>query len=183
MTATTAYNQTKFTELLLHVAERSSGDPRFGKTKLNKILFYIDFLAYKTKGNSVTGATYQRRPMGPVPMQIVQAKAALIAEGAATNETRDFMGYKQERLIAAREADLSVFSEAELQVIDSVIVGLWDHTGSSVSDISHGEPGWRLADEKDTIPYESVFIGDRELTGADIARGQQIWAELQLAPA
>jgi len=38
-------NDRKFQELLLYVAARCEGAPTFGATKLNKILFFADFLA------------------------------------------------------------------------------------------------------------------------------------------
>ena len=34
----------KFRELILYIAQESEGDPNFGATKLNKILFFCDFL-------------------------------------------------------------------------------------------------------------------------------------------
>ena len=36
-------------------------------TKLHKLLFYIDFLSFKTRGASVTGLRYVHWPHGPVP--------------------------------------------------------------------------------------------------------------------
>ena len=39
------------------------------------------------------------------------------------------------------------------------------------------------ADEREEIPYQSVFIGTREMTGADIKRGQELWAELNAVSA
>jgi len=56
MAAVTKYDDSKFKELLLYVAEQSVGDPHFGKTKLNKILYYIDFQAHGVLGEPVTGA-------------------------------------------------------------------------------------------------------------------------------
>ncbi|WP_299052149.1 Panacea domain-containing protein [uncultured Nocardioides sp.] len=183
MTAAITYNDNKFKELLLHIAERSVDDERFGKTKLNKILFYIDFLAYKNFGEPLTGATYQRRPKGPVPKEIAAARSALFASGEAMPVTRNYMGYPQERLFAKRPADTSLFDEQEMQVIDAVIEALWDKNATSSSNLSHMEPGWRLASEREDIPYASVFIGVREMTADDITRGQELWRELQPAVA
>ena len=51
-------NPKKFEELVLFVAELSQADENFGATKLNKILFFIDFLSYKRSGVGMTGAKY-----------------------------------------------------------------------------------------------------------------------------
>lgn len=36
-------------------------------TKMNKLLFYMDFLSYRKTGKSLTGLTYRALPYGPVP--------------------------------------------------------------------------------------------------------------------
>lgn len=169
------YDANKMEQLLLYVAEESVGDPKFGKTKLNKILFYVDFFAYGILGRPVTGAEYQRRSYGPVPRQIVGARNALLARGDAVVEFADWFGLPQERLAARRNADRSVFSREEKSLIDSVIKALGDHNGSQASDISHREPGWRIADDRETIPYQAVFLSSRELTADDIRRGQEVY--------
>lgn len=40
----------KMKELILYLASRSEEDPRFSATKLNKLLFYCDFTAYRRLG-------------------------------------------------------------------------------------------------------------------------------------
>lgn len=177
------YDANKMEQLLLYVAEESSGDPKFGKTKLNKILFYIDFLAYGILGRPVTGAEYQRRPYGPVPRQIVSARNAILARRDAVIESTDWFGLPQERLVAKGKADLSAFSQAEKSLIDSVIKALWDKNGTQASDLSHREPGWRIADDRETIPYQAVFLSPRELTADDIRRGQEIYKILTVEAA
>ena len=36
-------------------------------TKMNKLLFYVDFIHYKNHGYGITGITYKALPFGPVP--------------------------------------------------------------------------------------------------------------------
>lgn len=178
MTATT-YNDTKFKELLLYVAEQSVSDPTFGKTKLNKILYYADFLTFGQFGEPITGATYQRRPKGPVPREITKARDDLIREGHATVEVRLFHGYPQQRLVAVRGANASVFSQLERQMVDDVMSWLDGVNGSQVSELSHKDLGWELAEDLEVIPYETVFLSHVEkLTAEDIASAQRLEQEL-----
>src|SRR5207302_260927 len=72
----------KLRELILHIAKESMGDTRFGKTKLNKLLFYADFLAYQKTGQSITGEEYVKQPFGPVPARAEQCLRALESGGA-----------------------------------------------------------------------------------------------------
>lgn len=174
-----SYQPQKMEELLLYVADASKDDPSFGKTKLNKILYFIDFYAYGQLGSPVTGATYQHRPFGPVPQEIVSARAALIWNGAAEVVGQDRFGYAQHRLVPSRKSDISVFSSAEVSLIDDVLAALRDKSGVEVSEMSHQEIGWRITSDAEVIPYESVFISNRPLTADDIRRGQEIYKIIQ----
>ena len=44
--------RTKLKELILHIAKECCDDPTFGATKLNKILWWADFLFYRATGPS-----------------------------------------------------------------------------------------------------------------------------------
>jgi hypothetical protein len=57
----------KLQELILYIARRSEDVRHFGANKLNKLLFYTEFLAYSKTGRSITGATYERLEHGPAP--------------------------------------------------------------------------------------------------------------------
>ncbi|MFD1516369.1 Panacea domain-containing protein [Pseudonocardia yunnanensis] len=180
--ATISYDSRKFEELLLYIAEESVGDPKFGKTKLNKILYYVDFSAYGSFGKSVTGAEYQRRPYGPVPRQITAARNALLAREDAAVEVVERFGYPQERLVAKRPPNLSLFSNEEKQLVDDVIKALWDRNGSEASELSHRELGWKFATDGALIPYSTVFLSCRPMNSDDIQRGHEIAGILERDP-
>ena len=63
----------KLQELILYIARRSEDDRHFGANKLNKLLFYSDFLAYAKTGRSFTGAPYERLEHGPAPRGLAAA--------------------------------------------------------------------------------------------------------------
>src|SRR5690348_13615566 len=58
---------TKLRELILYVCLRSEGDQWFGKTKLNKLLYFIDTEAFKQTGKTISGQAYIKKQFGPVP--------------------------------------------------------------------------------------------------------------------
>lgn len=39
------------------------------QTKMNKVLFYIDFLSYRERGMAISGLAYQAIEFGPVPQR------------------------------------------------------------------------------------------------------------------
>lgn len=172
------YDAAKLRELALYIADRSVDDPNFGATKLNKLLFFSDFLAYGQYGAPITGATYRRLQFGPVPAQLGVVQRELLATGTAVVQERDHLGWKQRRLIPLRKPDLSAFTGREIAHVEGIITALWDHSGKAVSDLSHREVlAWKIADTGTVIPYETVFLSVEPPTSADIKRGQELAQE------
>ena len=61
----------RFKELVLYVCEKCVADPRFGATKLNKILYFADFLAYAESGEPITGMEYRENLNGPARRRLL----------------------------------------------------------------------------------------------------------------
>jgi Antitoxin SocA-like, Panacea domain len=169
------FSKEKFKELVLYIAHKSVDDASFGATKLNKILFWSDFLAFGSFGKAITGATYQRLPQGPAPRQLLPIQTELIAEDAVTLDRRPRFNYVQKRLLPLREADLALFQPQEISLVDEVIDVLRDKTATDVSAISHAlSVGWQIADEFADIPYSSVFLSPDAPSESDFARGREL---------
>ena len=74
-------NQDKFRELVLYLSEKSRDDRKFGATKLNKLLYFCDFLSYVELGHPVTGAGYFRLGKGPAPKCLRPARREMEQDG------------------------------------------------------------------------------------------------------
>lgn len=172
------FNGRKFRELLLYVAQRSQADPRFGATKLNKVLYYADFAAFRILGSPITGAKYRRLQEGPVPRQLVDQRDRLVAEEKAHIEKKEYYSGFQQRLVSDEEPDLGVFSQAELSIIDEVIDDLWHLDARGVSDRSHREAGWLAAKEREDIPYHTAWVSSAPITPEEQEFGHNLAAEL-----
>jgi len=169
----------KFRELLLYIAARSQGDPRFGATKLNKILFYADFWAYKKLGESITGQRYQRLNQGPAPKGLLPATRKMEDAGDCAWAKRDHFGLPQKRLVALREPDLSMFSGDQISIVDAVLRELEPLNASEVSELSHRFLGWQLARDREEIPYSTVFLGEpRPPTPEEVEYGRELAGRL-----
>jgi antitoxin SocA-like protein len=174
----TDFDAQKFRELVLYVANKSADDPYFGATKLNKLLFFSDFLAYAVLGRPISGAVYEKQNHGPVPRELVNVRQQLIEDRLAVIQERRYLGYVQKRLIPLREPDLSRFSGEEVALIDDVIKGLSGRTASETSEFSHrAVPAWRVAQLGEEIPYPAAFLSTRPLTDGEIARAQAFATE------
>lgn len=158
------YDETKFIELLLHVAKRLKGDRAGGATKLNKVLFFTEFTHVRRYGAVISGCEFQKLEHGPAPRQLVPVRKRLVASGAAEMCAEDFLGREQHRLIPLRPADLTVFTEEERETIEDVLSQLSGLNGHQLSELSHDEPGWRLTELGETIPYGAALLGARQVS-------------------
>jgi len=160
----------KLGELILYVARECETDPCCSSTKLNKILFYADFEAYRKLGASISGETYQKLEHGPAPRRLIPTVAELERAGWCAWETGERYGFEGRRLVALREPDVTLFSAPELELVSRVIRDLWKLNATEVSDLSHRFAGWQAADLGETIPYETVFVGQpRPLSPEEMA--------------
>src|SRR3990172_2186257 len=100
---------TRLKEAILYVSHLCEEDEKFGAVKLNKILYYADFRAYREFGRSITSATYQHLPEGPAPKELLRARDELISEGALEIEPRQVFSFVQQRPVAKREPNIEVF--------------------------------------------------------------------------
>jgi hypothetical protein len=150
----------KMRELILYLATRSEADPRFSSTKLNKLLFYCDFAAYRDLGRSITGHSYRKLPFGPAPKAMLPILDQMKRDQDCVEIERDHFGRTQRRVQAKRPPETSLFSAEELRLADRILADLWESSAAEVSDLSHDFIGWKAAALNEVIPYETVFVGD-----------------------
>lgn len=168
------YREDKLRELIVYVAARSSEDRWFGAVKLNKILYYSDFGAFRRLGQPITGAEYMKLPEGPAPRQLLRARDTLLGDGSVTIESRHVLGYVQQRVSARRAARREFFTLEELSIVDEVIESLRPFTGRQVSEMSHQEPGWKIAEDLETIPYATAWLSPDQLTQDQLEHGFEV---------
>ncbi|MCC7430686.1 SocA family protein [bacterium] len=161
-------NQDKMRELILYISLLSESDEKFGVTKLNKLLFFIDFSAFKVLGNSVTGEEYQKLPQGPAPRYFLPLRNKMEQAKEILVRKEIFGNFSQDKIFALREPNLSVFTPNEIDLIHRVVDENKGKNATQISEESHNFIGWKLANDKETIPYETVLADfDYEPTAED----------------
>ncbi len=150
----------KLKELILYVSDKCLQHNKFGATKLNKILFFSDFIAYHQRGISITGETYFKLDNGPAPKHLLPVREELRQAKDLEISIRKTFAGDQLRPIALRPPNLSEFDGEEISIVDEVITALRDKSSEEVSEMSHLFPGWILVNTKEDIPYETVYIND-----------------------
>lgn len=141
----------KLREMMLFFSALPSVYP----TKLNKLLFYADFLHFELHAISVTGTPYLAFQHGPVPAHYDRLLADMFEGGDLTKEEVDFPdGSGGERLHPEREPDLSLFAPAELETMRRVADELGHLSSKQLRDRSHAEKAWAETPAKAMISYD-----------------------------
>lgn len=168
------FDPKKFNELIVYIAKRLGPEAALGRVKLAKLLMWSDFGAFARLGKPITGATYEKWEHGHLPRQLLLAQRDLEASGRIATEPVDYYGKRLSHITAISDPDMSEFSEDELAVIEGAIRRYGHESASYLSEISHHEVGWRLAQMKENIPYATVFLGAGGVAEADIRRGEEL---------
>lgn len=109
-------------------------------TKMNKFLFYVDFLSYKTMGHSMTGLSYNAKQYGPVPQNWDRVYSLI---DGVTQEIVGFPSGGYGTLLKTDQtADLSDFSEEEKKVMNMVSEKFSLLKASELVELSHKEDAW-----------------------------------------
>lgn len=125
------------------------------QTKMNKVLFYIDFLSYRERGMAISGLAYNAIDFGPVPQRWDRVYSAFDEVEQQTKLVHD-----QEcvALTATAAADMGGFTIEEKVIIDEVCEKMKSLSAHDISDLSHREPAWKNhLHQSETIPYSEAF--------------------------
>ncbi len=109
-------------------------------TKMNKLLFYADFLCYRRKGYGLTGLKYSALPYGPVPENWGRVYDSI--PGIRMDEYVFPDMTSGIELNSGIESDLNVFDEMEVGVLKDVAEQFRNTKAGEISQISHKEKGW-----------------------------------------
>lgn len=125
----------------------------FGKTKLYKLLFNVDFMHFKETGFSITGLNYFAWEKGPVPYTLYNK----LKNDKLPEEFKDYikivkMGKNKiiHKILPKSEPDMSVFSKREKIILKKVAEYFKNYRANKVSEISHlkGKPWERTRKHK-----------------------------------
>ena len=125
-------------------------------TKMNKLLFYTDFMSYRERGMAMTGLSYRAIDFGPVPERWDRVYSEFPEVRQEFRQVGDFVGSV---LIASAEAANTMFTDAELKVLDAICTHFGKITSREISRISHDEDAWLNHHEKhEHIPFDDAYM-------------------------
>src|SRR5438105_2968951 len=167
----------KVVNALAYFAER--GVPGLTTLKAAKLLYLADREHLLAHGRPITGDRYIAMDLGPVPEGGYQLLNRLVAGDEIADPTKQraldqlkvFRGWwgtlTYPTLRAKHKADLDVFSDSEVEVLDHTITEYGTRPARELVDMTHEHKAYKLADQgratgsSVSLPYE-LFFADAE---------------------
>lgn len=113
------------------------------KTKLNKLLFYADFLHFKRYGFSISGMRYDAIMMGPVPHNFNSIFEFLSERQVVEIEYTEFEnGGIGEKFSSGFQIKTEAFSRSEWACLQEVADTFANRSTKEMIGISHNEKAW-----------------------------------------
>ena len=145
----------KFEQVFLYVLNEVGSKSNIGETVLHKLMYFIDFDYYEKYKKSLTGIEYKKNLQG---LTFDHSLLKQMEDKNFIQCVRETVGrYEQKKYIALKNAELTNFSAIEIKHIDKTLAQHSDKTATQIKEYSYGDVPWVITNDRETIPYESVF--------------------------
>jgi uncharacterized phage-associated protein len=107
-----------------------------GKTKVLKLLYFLDFMHFKQTGNSVTGLNYNAWPMGPVPETLFNELAGKMKPDLEQS-VRIAGGEGLQKITPKKKFNPSFFSIRETKLLNDIAEMFRDAVADDMVESTH----------------------------------------------
>lgn len=164
-----AIRKEKYINALLYFISKC-GNEKLGITKLNKLFYYLDFISFRDRKESVTGEKYIRLPMGPFASNlqdkiIKEAKKKNLIKQSEEESSR--FG-KRNRYEALTKVDMSIFDDYEVKLLNKICSTFKDWTTDQMIAQTHSEAPWVFSEPNKTLNYKDA--DDIEFFNTELSR-------------
>ena len=124
-------------------------------TKLNKLLYYLDFIFFRDHKKPVTGDIYIHEGYGPVPSRIDEVLATLKSEGAIDITSVDYRDGDliQFELKDANRLDESVFLAEHKKLLKQICDEFGNWPTEKIVAQTHLEAPWFYSKPYEIVDY------------------------------
>lgn len=150
-------NINKFKQVLLYIISKVGSRPNIGQTALYKLLYFIDFDFYEKNQKYLIGATYIKNTHGPSPVSFAKISRELESEGLLVEVSSKYFNYDQKKYLITSDPDVSFLTAVELKHIDDELERLSSKSAKELSEFSHIDTPWKVANDKQILNYRHVF--------------------------
>lgn len=146
----------KYKNALLYFISRC-GNEKLGKTKLNKLFYYLDFISYRDRKKSITGEKYVHLPMGPFAQKLEKViKEAEKEKLIKPSNHESAMFGTRSRYEANVPFDISVFDEYEQKLLKYLCNHFKEWSTEQMIAQTHSEAPWVFSRPSDILNYKDA---------------------------
>ena len=129
--------KTHHREKLINAITYFAANTKFcGKTKLMKLLYFVDFKHFKETGKSVTGMSYDAWEMGPVPVPVFEEFSGNMKNDLARYVKTISKG-KLQLITPLREFEGKYFSKREKRLLEELAFIFKDAKADEMVESTH----------------------------------------------
>lgn len=156
----------------------SSPDRKMLAVQLNKALFYLDLAALRDEGRTLTGNTYLALEQGPVVAKYKDRLIKKLEDHGLARQTQDGSRKPIELIV---ESTIGLGPDHR-ELAKQVAGWICNHSSTELSEISHRNPGWKLAFSKREGGQPKaidLLIAMQQIADRDPWLDEKLSAELQ----
>ncbi|MFA6534179.1 MAG: Panacea domain-containing protein [Patescibacteria group bacterium] len=124
-------------------------------TKLNKLLYYLDFIYFRDHKKTVTGDVYIHQGYGPVPSRIDEILSKLKTEGAIDTKSVNYMDGEMIsfEIKDVKNFDESVFSVNQKKLLKQICDEFGNWPTEKIVAQTHLEAPWFYSKPYEVVDY------------------------------
>jgi uncharacterized phage-associated protein len=169
-------NEKKLKNIILYILG-TYNNSKLTETKLQKLLYFCDFDHFEKYGKSITGYTYYKNHFGPTIKSLPSIMGELEKDGyIAIIRQNNYYGTQQTNFSLMKLVDTD-FDDSEKLIIDRVNNAYASLTSRQISTLSHRDPPYVVAKDRERLDYESVIYRADEDEEEDIDEEAQKYFE------
>lgn len=149
-------NEKKYKNVILYLASKVGRGSVWGKKKIYKLLYFLDFDFFEKCEKPITGDIYHKLPMGPAPSYFDVLADELKKEGLLNiTKRKTGLGYKDTVVYKAlSKPDMNIFNKEEIKMLKRIVKKYGDKTGAELEVLAHKEAPYLAVEEGEEIPIE-----------------------------
>lgn len=149
-------NEEKYKNVILYLSKNIGGGSVWGKKKMYKLLYFIDFDFFEKYEKPITGDVYHKLQMGPAPryfdvlaLELQKEGKLKISKGKTGNGYTDAFVYS-----ALEKPKANAFTAKEKKMLDRIIKLYGEKTGRQLENLTHKEAPYLAVNEGEEMPLE-----------------------------
>ena len=124
-----------------------------GKTKLNKLMYYLDFISYRDRERSITNDKYVHKDYGPVPHSIDDIIMALNKKNQIDIQFEPWNDFLSTKFISRSDPDVAVFNDYEINLLEKICQEFQLWSTDKIVNQTHLEGPWFYSKPYEIVDY------------------------------